>query len=68
MHTLGSVFTPPVSTRADCVITAVLFNLSGHGHFDMRAYTDYFAGKLTDKVYEEPELARALAELPDVRA
>ncbi|WP_431782430.1 TrpB-like pyridoxal phosphate-dependent enzyme [Streptomyces chumphonensis] len=26
----------------------VLFTLSGHGHFDMQAYTDYFAGRLQD--------------------
>ena len=24
----------------------ILFNLCGHGHFDMQAYADYFAGKL----------------------
>lgn len=27
---------------------AIVFSLSGHGHFDMQAYIDYFAGKLTD--------------------
>jgi tryptophan synthase beta chain len=27
---------------------AIVFSLSGHGHFDMQAYLDYFAGKLTD--------------------
>jgi tryptophan synthase beta chain len=26
----------------------ILFTLSGHGHFDMMAYDQYFAGKLTD--------------------
>ena len=26
----------------------ILFNLSGHGHFDMAAYDMYFSGKLTD--------------------
>jgi len=30
----------------------ILFNLSGHGHFDMAAYDAYFAGELTDVVYE----------------
>jgi tryptophan synthase beta chain len=44
----------------------VLFNLSGHGHFDMQAYTDYFAGKLTDQDYDEADLAMALAGLPAV--
>ncbi len=46
----------------------ILFNLCGHGHFDMQAYTDYFAGKLTDHVYDPAELAMALAGLPSVAA
>jgi tryptophan synthase beta chain len=45
---------------------AILFNLCGHGHFDMQAYMDYFAGKLTDQTYDEKELAMALAGLPSV--
>ena len=44
----------------------ILFSLSGHGHFDMQAYTDYAAGKLTDVSYDEQELASALAALPAV--
>ena len=31
----------------------ILFNLCGHGHFDMQAYMDYSAGKLTDQKYDE---------------
>ncbi|MFP4145215.1 MAG: TrpB-like pyridoxal phosphate-dependent enzyme [Phycisphaeraceae bacterium] len=42
--------------------------LSGHGHFDMQAYTDYFAGKLEDREYDRQELAMALAGLPSVQA
>ncbi len=44
----------------------ILFSLSGHGHFDMQAYMDYFAGKLVDQPYDENELAMALAGLPSV--
>lgn len=44
----------------------ILFNLCGHGHFDMAAYNDYFAGKLSDQQYEESELAMALSGLPSV--
>ena len=47
---------------------AILFNLCGHGHFDMQAYSDYFAGKLTDMSYDESELAMALAGLPSAQA
>jgi tryptophan synthase beta chain len=46
----------------------ILFNLSGHGHFDMAAYIAYFEGKLTDQAYEEADLAMALAALPAVAA
>jgi len=42
----------------------ILFNLCGHGHFDMQAYMDYFSGKLVDQNYDEAELAMALAGLP----
>ena len=44
----------------------ILFNLCGHGHFDMQAYIDFFSGKLTDQTYDESELAMALAGLPSV--
>ena len=46
----------------------ILFNLCGHGHFDMQAYIDYFGGKLQDIQYDEAELAMALAGLPSVKA
>ncbi|RIK94581.1 MAG: TrpB-like pyridoxal phosphate-dependent enzyme [Burkholderiales bacterium] len=46
----------------------ILFNLSGHGHFDMGAYMAYNSGSLTDQSYDEKELAMALAGLPSVPA
>ncbi|MHB0868862.1 MAG: TrpB-like pyridoxal phosphate-dependent enzyme [Chloroflexota bacterium] len=44
----------------------ILFNLSGHGNFDMAAYDDYFAGKLEDYEYPEAKVREALADLPKV--
>jgi tryptophan synthase beta chain len=38
----------------------ILLNLSGHGHFDMAAYDNYFAGKLEDVALDEEEIQRAL--------
>lgn len=46
----------------------ILFNLSGHGHFDMQAYADYFSGTLEDRDYDEEALQAALAGLPKVAA
>lgn len=44
----------------------ILFNLCGHGHFDMQAYTDFQTGKLKDYEYSDDEVAMALAGLPSV--
>jgi tryptophan synthase beta chain len=41
----------------------ILFNLSGHGHFDLGAYDAYFAGKLEDFELPEEEIQRALAAI-----
>jgi len=46
----------------------ILFNLCGHGNFDMQAYIDYFSGKLEDSAYDEKELKAAMADLPKVAA
>jgi len=44
----------------------ILFNLSGHGHFDMGAYDAYLAGTLQDYAYPAEAIERALTELPNV--
>ncbi len=46
----------------------ILFNMSGHGHFDMQAYIAFFEGKLVDQDYDQKELAMALSGLPGVAA
>jgi tryptophan synthase beta chain len=65
-HAVKGAIDEAVRCREEGKSRAILFNLCGHGHFDMQAYTDYFAGKLTDQAYEESELAMALAGLPSV--
>jgi tryptophan synthase beta chain len=44
----------------------LLFNLSGHGHFDMAAYDRYFAGGLEDFAYPSEAVAASLKHLPKV--
>jgi tryptophan synthase beta chain len=46
----------------------ILFNLSGHGHFDMMAYQQYLAGGLEDFEYPAQAVAEAMKELPQVEA
>ena len=44
----------------------ILFNLCGHGHFDMSAYDAYLGGQLSNYEYPQAEIERAMAELPQV--
>ena len=44
----------------------IVFNLSGHGHFDLSAYEAYLAGSLQDYEYPEEKINAALADLPQV--
>ena len=47
---------------------AILFNLCGHGHFDMSAYDAYLAGTLEDPEFSEEDMNVALGRLPEAPA
>jgi tryptophan synthase beta chain len=44
----------------------ILFNLSGHGFFDLSAYDDFLNGRLVDHAHPEEKIAEALTRLPKV--
>lgn len=44
----------------------IVFNLSGHGHFDMASYDAYLKGRLQDYEYPQEEIEAAMADLPQV--
>ena len=44
----------------------ILFNLSGHGHFDLSAYDNYLSGKMVDYEYPAEKVSEALTHLPKV--
>ncbi len=46
----------------------ILFNLCGHGHFDMSAYEAYLAGRLEDPEFSQEDMDAALARLPEAPA
>ncbi|GAP05449.1 MAG TPA: TrpB-like pyridoxal phosphate-dependent enzyme [Anaerolinea thermolimosa] len=46
----------------------ILFNLSGHGHFDLSAYHKYLAGELEDYDFPEEAIASIKERLPEVKA
>ena len=45
----------------------ILFNLSGHGNFDMGAYEAYLSGKLEDYEYPAEAVQEAMKHLPQVQ-
>ena len=44
----------------------ILFNLSGHGFFDMQAYDDYNNGRLPEVEYRDEQLVEGLKSVPEV--
>ena len=41
----------------------IVFNLSGHGHFDLASYDAYLAGNLEDYAYPEEQIQASLNKL-----
>ena len=67
-HAVRGTIEEALRCKAEGIQRTILFNLCGHGHFDMQAYIDYRSGMLADHAYEEAELHAALANLPKVAA
>jgi tryptophan synthase beta chain len=65
-HAVRGAIDEALKCRAEGISRCILFNLCGHGHFDMQAYRDYLDGRLVDQDYDESEIAMALAGLPSV--
>ncbi|MDT8440577.1 MAG: TrpB-like pyridoxal phosphate-dependent enzyme [Desulfuromonadales bacterium] len=65
-HAIRGAIDEALQAREEGEAKTILFNLSGHGHVDMAAYDDYFAGKLTDYDYPEEAIKESLARLPQV--
>jgi tryptophan synthase beta chain len=67
-HAVAGAIAEALRCKQEGVRRTILFNLCGHGHFDMQAYIDYHAGKLQNFEYPAEEIAMALAGLPAVEA
>ncbi len=65
-HGVKAVLDEALKCKREGKKRTILFNLCGHGNFDMQAYMDFAAGKLKDEDFTEQELAMALAGLPKV--
>lgn len=65
-HAIRGAINEALEAKAAGQERVILFNLSGHGHFDMGAYDAYFSGKLQDYEYPEEAVAAALQRMPQV--
>ncbi len=65
-HAVKGAMDEALRCKAEGKAETILFNLSGHGHFDMQAYIDYFDGKLEDGDYDAAGAEAALSRLPQL--
>jgi tryptophan synthase beta chain len=65
-HAIRAVIDEALDAKQKGEKRVILFNLSGHGHFDMGSYQAYLAGKLRDYEYPAEAVAEAMKSLPKV--
>lgn len=65
-HAIRAVIDEALRCRESGEPKTLLFNLSGHGHFDMTSYDKYYKGELEDTAFPEEALKVALSHLPRV--
>lgn len=62
-HTIKFVIDEALRCKTTGEEKVILFNLCGHGHFDISAYEAYFDGKLQPFDYPEEEVKKSLEKL-----
>jgi tryptophan synthase beta chain len=60
-HAIRAAMDEALAAREEGRARVILFNLSGHGHFDLAAYENYQSGRLQDYEYPGRDIAAALA-------
>ncbi len=65
-HAIRAAIDEALACKASGEPKTILFNLTGHGHFDMASYDKYFAGQLEDFEYPAEAIADSLRHLPRV--
>ena len=65
-HAIAAAIKEALDAKAAGEKRVILFNLCGHGNFDMSAYEAYLSGKLEDYEYPQAEIDAAMAALPVV--
>jgi len=65
-HAVKATMDEALACKVSGESKVILFNASGHGHFDLASYDAYHRQSLTDYKLEEAQIERALAKLPKV--
>jgi tryptophan synthase beta chain len=65
-HAIRVAMDEALAAREAGEARVILFNLCGHGHFDLSAYERYLDGSLEDYEYPAEKVEAALAALPTV--
>jgi tryptophan synthase beta chain len=65
-HAIRAVVDEALDAKAKGEKRVILFNLSGHGHFDMLSYQKYLSGELEDYEYPVEAVQEAMQHLPQV--
>jgi tryptophan synthase beta chain len=65
-HAIRTAIDEALDAKAKGEKRVILFNLSGHGHFDLGAYDSYLSGKLEDYEYPAEAVEAAMENLPQV--
>ncbi len=63
-HAIRAAIDEALAAKASGEKKVILFNLCGHGHFDLAAYERYLDGSLEDYEYPAERIKVALAGLP----
>ncbi len=65
-HAIHAAIVEARKADAEGKTRTILFNLSGHGFFDLAAYDDFRGGRLSDYEHPESRIREALERLPKV--
>lgn len=62
-HGIATVIAEAKKCKEEGVSKTILFNLCGHGYFDMKAYDDYFDGKIVKHELSQEEINASISKL-----
>jgi tryptophan synthase beta chain len=65
-HAIRAVIDEALKAKESGEEKVILFNLSGHGHFDMQAYDDYLNHRLPEVEFSEEALEEGMRSVPPV--